>query len=178
MSVSLICGVDVETTGFDPEKGCRVIEVCANLYTSDTGVKVYSFAQRLNPGVTIPADASAVHGIFERDLKGMPKFEDIAPKLLAILGKASIFVAHNAAFDANFLANEFSIVGNEIPNHLSVYCTMENSRWATPDGKLPKLSELCFSLGIPYDKTMAHAAEYDVDVMMQAYFKAKEIGFF
>lgn len=36
---------------------------------------------------------------------------------------------------------------------------MENGRWATYDGKSPKLGELCFALGIEYDEGSAHAAE-------------------
>jgi DNA polymerase-3 subunit epsilon len=55
---------------------------------------------------------------------------------------------------------------------------MKNGVWATPDGKKPNLEELCFACGVPYDKSQSHKADYDVDVMMQAYFKAKSWGFY
>jgi len=65
----------------------------------------------------------------------------------------------------------------DIP-HTEVFDTMTEGRWATPDGKLPKLQELCFALEVEYDTNKAHAAEYDVDVMMECLWKGIDCGFF
>ncbi|KCY89039.1 hypothetical protein J831_3542, partial [Acinetobacter baumannii 25691_8] len=37
---------------------------------------------------------------------------------------------------------------------------------------------LCFALNIDYDPNAAHAADYDVDVMMQCFFAGLDRGFY
>ena len=54
---------------------------------------------------------------------------------------------------------------------------MAESRWATPDGKWPKLGELCFACGVNYNADEAHAAEYDVNKMMECFKKTQELGY-
>lgn len=57
-----------------------------------------------------------------------------------------------------------------------VICTMENSVWATPDGKKPSLQELCFATAEQYDSALANAAVYDVTKMMNCFFKGLSQG--
>ena len=80
-------------------------------------------------------------------------------------------------FDGPFIAAELNRIGVNVPDVHS-FCTMENARWACPDGKLPRLGELCFAMGVDYDPAKAHAAEYDVQVMMDCYFKGLLRGFY
>jgi DNA polymerase-3 subunit epsilon len=174
----IICGLDLETTGFVYEKGHRVIEVCLSLYDEATKRQIYNFTQRINPGRSIPPDSTAVHGITEADLVGAPNMVSVAPKIQRILGKSQLLVIHNASFDVPFIASELEACELEIPSHLDVCCTMEGARWATADGKSPKLAELCYALSVEYDVTKAHSADYDVNVMMECWFKGRELGFF
>lgn len=44
-------------------------------------------------------------------------------------------------------------------------------------GKVPNLGELCFACGVYYDREKAHAAEYDVAVMLESFFIAHKKGF-
>lgn len=174
----IICGLDLETTGFVYEKGHRIIEVCLSLYSEATKTHIYTYTQRINPGRSIPPDATAVHGITSDMLTGMPSISEVAPKIQKILGKSHLLVIHNAGFDVPFIASELEACGLEIPAHLEVVCTMEGARWATADGKNPKLAELCYALNVDYDTSKAHAAEYDVEVMMQCWMKGRELGLF
>lgn len=173
----IVAGLDTETTGLDPDKGHKIIEICLQLEDYFTGRKLGSKTWRVHPNRSIDPRAEAVHKISLDMLKGAPTFDAIAPTLHKILSSSHVFVAHNAMFDLRFLAAEFSACGLTIPDR-EVFCTMDNGRWACADGKAPKLGELCWALGIEYDKDAAHAADYDVQVMMQALRKGVDLGYF
>jgi DNA polymerase III epsilon subunit-like protein len=91
--------------------------------------------------------------------------------------RANLLVAHNMAFDGMFIMSEFVRCGITVPE-TTLFCTMENGRWACFDGKLPKLSELCFALGVDYNHDMAHAASYDTTVLAKCFFRGLKRGFF
>lgn len=173
----IICGIDTETTGFNPEKGDRIVEICMSLWDYSTRQKLRQWDFRINPLREIPAAASAVHGIYTQDLVDAPVWEKVAPAVNAVLRKSAVMVAHNASFDANFVGLELIRVGLRPPN-IKTYCTMENARWATPTGKNPKLGEVCWALDVEYDHSKAHAAGYDVDVMMQCLWKGIDKGLY
>lgn len=175
---AIIAGIDIETTGLEQEKGHRIIEICCSLYDLDARQKRLTWSKRINPHRSILADAERVHGISISDLANCPSWEETAPTVQAILKKCHIIVGHNGdSFDFPFIAAELVRVGLQPPNP-KTFDTMVNARWATPFGKLPKLQELCFALGIEYDPAKAHAAEYDVDVMMSALWEGIDRGAF
>jgi DNA polymerase-3 subunit epsilon len=176
--MKLIAGFDTETTGLDQAKGHRIIEVAAILYNLDTGDRVGKFVQRINPQRPIDPGAQAVHGISFEDVSSCPVWDDVAPKLVKILNRCDAIVAHNGeSFDMPFLnaeLNRVGIAGVRTP----LVDTMVQGRWATPMGKFPNLGELCFACGVNYDPEKAHAADYDVEVMMQSFFTGYRRGFF
>jgi DNA polymerase-3 subunit epsilon len=171
----VILGLDLETTGLSCEED-RIIELCFGLY-SDECELIRNVTMRFNPCRPIDPKAQAVHGISNADLMDCPKFSERAEVLNNILGKAKLIVIHNAKFDAPFLKAEFERCGLQAPE-TPVYCTMSESRWATPDGKWPKLGELCFACGVTYNPEEAHAAEYDVNKMMECFADFTKKGFF
>lgn len=175
----LVAGLDLETTGLDPEDH-RIIEIAICVYDLRTGNKVGSFEKRVHPQRTIQPKAQEVHGISIEDLKGCPIWSEIAPKVNSILSKCHVVVGHNGiGFDFPFLAIEQMKAGLELPDNLKAVDTMTEARWATSDGKVPSLKELAFSLGFEYDESKAHAALYDVELMMDCFFKAREkYGYF
>ena len=178
----IIAGLDIETTGLSQVDGHRIIEIAVILYRHDpvsgTSEKVGSFEQRLNPERGIDAKAQEIHGISSDDLIGKPKWEEVAPKLAKLLSMCHYVVMHNGiGFDAPFLIGEFIRVGEVCPP-MFVVDTMLDGRWATPDGAIPNLGALCFASGVDYDKSKAHGASYDVEVMMQCFFKQWPLGFF
>ena len=139
MNTVRVVGLDTETTGLSPDKG--------------------------DPHRSINPRAQEVHGISLADLASSPDFLDVAPDVVKRLEAADYMVAHNADFDVDFIVSELVRVAVPVPK-TQVFCTMEQGRWATANGKLPSLMELCFAVGVEYDVSKAHAAEYDVLVML------------
>lgn len=172
-----IMGLDVETTGLSQEKGAKIIEIALLTYDLDTRALEDTWIQRFDPEQPIDPGAQAVHGISYSDLAGCPKWHHVAAEIAERMAKADLLVAHNMGFDGPFIAGELIRVGQKVPDVFSL-CTMEGARWACADGKLPRLGELCFALGVEYDTAKAHGAEYDVEVMMDCFFKGLSRGFY
>lgn len=173
----IVTGLDIETTGLDPKEH-RIVEVAALSYELETEKLVHSYVQRVNPQRSIQAEAQRVHGISLADLQHEPTWDLVAPIVHDILENADLIVAHNGdAFDVPFINSEFVRIGYT-PITRSTFDTMIHGRQATPIGKVPNLGELCFAYGIDYDPSKAHAAEYDVSVMCQAFFNGLRWGHF
>jgi DNA polymerase-3 subunit epsilon len=172
-----IAGVDIETTGLlSPDH--RIIEIYIGLWDVDTRERVEELNQRIDPQRAIAADAQRVHGISNVDLVGCPIWLDVTNDVTHILGRADAIVGHNGKeFDLPFINQELQRVGRPIIE-LPIIDTMLDGRWATPIGKVPNLGELCFACEVDYDTTEAHAADYDVSVMMKCLFRGLEWGFF
>ena len=175
----ILAGFDIESTGLN-EPDHRIIEVAVIRYEWDgvRAVELDTYEQRIDPERNIEAKAQAVHGITASDLVGKPKWSAVAPVLSAHLGTCDIVVGHNSmAFDFDFVIREWERVGTPLPD-FEPFDTMLEGRWATPWGKSPSLEELCFSCGVPYDHSLAHAAEYDVRQMMECLFYGVKRGTF
>jgi DNA polymerase-3 subunit epsilon len=172
----LIGFFDTETTGLKAGTD-RVIELALLVYDSASRACVHRLVQRFDPECPIHPDALAVHGITYGELVGQPKFRALAADVRKQFESCDVTVAHNIEFDKGMLSAEFTAAGLA-PFDFPGVDTMTQARWATPNGKWPKLGELCFALGIDYDTTRAHAAEYDVEVMAQCFFRGLDLGFF
>ena len=173
-----IIGLDLETTGLlAPEH--RIVEIYAGVWDFDTRRQSgFPCNQRINPGRSIAAEAQRVHGISSAMLVAEPLWEKIAKRVWDSLSEADLIVAHNGdGFDIPFLNQEFKRVG--LPEiKTPSFDTMLQGRWATPDGGVPNLGALCFACDVPYDPSKAHAADYDVKVMMECFFRGVKWGFF
>lgn len=175
----ILTGLDIETTGLHQEKGHRIIEICMKMYDWPSQKVIRVYAQRINPERSIEKGAMAVHGIAEEDLIAEPKWKDVAPVIKEYLQESDIVVAHNGmGFDMPFILNELHRVDVLPTRSAKIVDTMLDGRFACASGKVPNLGELCFALDVDYDPENAHAADYDVDVMMQAYFNGLKIGAF
>lgn len=173
----LILGLDTETTGLKAQEGDKIIEIALLTYDTATRKVVDKYVQRINPQRSIAPKAQEVHGITQADLVGMPLFADVAAEIHKRLDAADIVVAHNLEFDAMFLLCELQAAGLALPSKYSID-TMKEARWACSDGKLPRLGELCFALGVDYDAAAAHAADYDVLIMMECLWRGLDRGFY
>ena len=95
---------DVETTGVTPDS--KIVEV--SLVEVDHSFKVIeSLSSYINPGCPIPPATSAVHHITDSMVKDAPSEEQFFHNLLGLKLNPTIFVAHNAAFDYQFLGKHF-----------------------------------------------------------------------
>ncbi len=106
MSFSRIRSVDWETTGFVEEDG-RICEIGYHDIIIDNGVAKPFPEQHsilINPGVKMPPSAQAVHHISGDMLYGASK--NVREEMIAVLDKADVLVAHNAAFEQSFVTTE------------------------------------------------------------------------
>lgn len=99
-----ICFFDLETTGVNVAKD-RIVEI-AILKVYPNGNKE-SHSWRVNPGVPIPAEASAVHGITDEMVANEPTFKVLAPKVYALINDSDLGGFNSNRFDIPMLAEEF-----------------------------------------------------------------------
>ena len=100
--------IDTETTGLDPKLGHRIIEVAA-LEIANRRATGRTVHFRLDPEREIDAGATEVHGMTWDDLKGKPKFAEVAAEFIAFASGAE-WIIHNAPFDIGFLDAELERV--------------------------------------------------------------------
>lgn len=149
--------VDVETSGLQPDRH-RVLSVAA-LTLDSTGQVTEEFHTLVDPGCD-PGPVH-IHGLTADALRGSPQFEQVHPRLAALL-TGRVLVAHNAVFDFGFLASEFDRAGGALPVQRRL-CTLALARrigLPTPDYALASLATY---YGVPQVK--AHDALDDTRVL-------------
>lgn len=95
---------DLETTGVDVSKD-RIVEICY-IKVWPNGNEV-SRTMRINPGVHIPEQASAVHGIYDADVAECPTFKEVAKDIANDFQGCDIAGFNSNRFDLPMLAEEF-----------------------------------------------------------------------
>ncbi len=108
------------------------------------------FESLVRPQVPIDADATAVHGIRDGDVRSAPDATEALGRFVDWLGAVPWMAAHSARFDAHVLAFEFVRTGLTPPD-ASVLDTLRLSRKAFPDAPDHKLDTLCQLLAIEVD---------------------------
>ena len=99
---------DIESTGIVPQRD-RIVEIAVLKVQPDGSQR--STVRRLNPGIPIPAGATAVHGITDADVADCPGFADIAEKLFNYLSDCDFAGYNIVGFDLPMLAAEFKRAG-------------------------------------------------------------------
>ena len=79
--------VDTETTGLDA-RTARLVQIGAVRLGGGSLDKSERFEQLVDPGVPIPAIASAIHGIKDEHVGNAPSFSAIAPEFEAFIGSS------------------------------------------------------------------------------------------
>ncbi|WP_101689768.1 3'-5' exonuclease [Dysgonomonas massiliensis] len=102
---------DLETTGTDTVRD-RIVEI-SYLKVYPNG-KEESKTKRLNPEMPIPAGASAIHGIYDEDVKDCPTFKQIAKSLATQMEGCDLAGFNSSRFDIPLLAEEFLRAGIDI----------------------------------------------------------------
>lgn len=99
---------DLETTGVNVSHD-RIVELSyIKVFpdgTEQTGV------YRVNPGMPIPPQATAVHHITDADVADEPHFAALAAEILAVFDDADIAGFNSNKFDVPLLVEEFSRTG-------------------------------------------------------------------
>lgn len=126
---------DTETTGLD-ETSDEIVELAAVRVVD--GVITEEFTQLINPGIWMPEAAAKVNHITDEMLHDQPKIYEALPAFLSFVGD-DVIAAHNAAFDAKFLAQACMRYNFKAPERF--FDTMSLARYypAAPDKKLKTL---------------------------------------
>ncbi len=95
---------DLETTGISITND-RIVEI--SVVKISPGGKRQITTRRVNPQMPIPADASAIHGIYDKDVENEPAFELIATNLLKYFVDCDLAGYNILKFDIPLLTAEF-----------------------------------------------------------------------
>ena len=157
---------DTETTGLDPQRGDRMVEIgCIEMVNRvATGRTFHAY---FNPDRNMPAEAEAVHGLSEAFLADKPRFTERAAELLAFI-EDSPLIAHNAGFDFGFLNAELTMCGLDIVCRTRMVDTVAIARTRHPGAKL-SLDALCTRYGIDRSHRTKHGALLDAELLAQVY---------
>lgn len=158
--------VDTETTGLDPSKGDRLVEIaCVELmHHVPTG---RSFQCYLNPKRDVPVEAFNVHGLSTEFLADKPEFHEKAQEFLDFIGEDQL-VIHNAEFDLKFLNSELRTIKAPLIPYTRVVDTLAMARRKFP-GSPASLDALCKRFAIDTTHRVKHGALLDADLLAQVY---------
>lgn len=158
---------DLETTGFLPGVD-RVVELGAVRMVNGEVDAVFSTL--VDPQIPIPAGASSVNGITDDMVAGKPRIEDLLGPLCEFCGD-DLLVAHNAAFDFQFLVSDFKKHEMKTPSGL-VLCSYLMAKKVYPGLANYKLGTLVQHLSI--DSSEFHRAEADATYCGKLFLKMIE----
>ena len=158
--------LDTETTGLDPQDGHRIVEIGAvELYNHVPTGNVYH--QYINPLISMPDQAFAIHGLSDEFLSDKPKFSEIAKEFLDFIGSAKL-VIHNAAFDIKFINAELKRIDKEEITFDRATDTLAIARQKFP-GSPASLDSLCRRFKIDNSARVVHGALLDSQILAEVY---------
>ena len=162
--------LDTETTGFDPLKGDRVVEIgCVEVYNYVATGR--TFHVYLNPGRSMPSEATKVHGLTDEFLANKPMFTEIVEDFLNFIGDDRL-VAHNAGFDMNFINAELTRAGfMPLPANRATDTVMM-ARKKFP-GAPASLDALCKRFGVDLSGRQLHGALLDAQLLAEVYLELR-----
>ena len=160
--------LDTETTGLDPKQGHRIIEIAA-VEVVDRRFTGRHRHYRLDPERDIDVAATEVHGMTREDLRGKPRFVEIAADFVEF-AHGGEWIIHNAPFDVAFFDYEFDLAG--LPRSTAVYGklvdTLALAREVFP-GKRNNLDALCERFGVSNAHRTLHGALLDAQLLAEVY---------
>lgn len=149
------CVFDLETTGVNIGRD-RIVEICILKVNPDGSRETKTW--RVNPEMPIPAEASAVHGITNEDVKDAPVFREIAGKVMEMINGTDLGGFNSNRFDVPLLAEEllragidFDLSKFKLVDAQTIYHKME-----------PRNLSAAYRFYCGKDLINAHSAEADV----------------
>src|SRR5512138_3989643 len=158
--------LDTETTGLDPIRGDRLVEVgCIELFNRmPTG---QTFHRYMNPERDMPAEAFAVHGLSTEFLSTKPLFTEVVDEFLEFIGDAPL-VIHNASFDISFINAELDRIKRAAIPRDRLVDTLLLARRKHP-GVSNRLDDLCSRYAIDNSRRTKHGALLDAELLAEVY---------
>ncbi|MBJ7406171.1 MAG: DNA polymerase III subunit epsilon [Bradyrhizobium sp.] len=158
--------LDTETTGLDPLRGDRLVEIgCVEIFNRmPTGQSYHVY---INPERDMPAEAFAVHGLSSEFLATKPLFHEVADEFLAFIGDAPL-VIHNASFDIGFINAELDRIKRAAIPRERLVDTLLLARRKHP-GVSNRLDDLCSRYAIDNSHRTKHGALLDAELLAEVY---------
>jgi len=158
--------LDTETTGLDPSKGDRIVEIGAveiiNLIPTGEVFHVY-----INPERDMPEEAFRVHGLSADFLSQHKVFAAIVEEFLTFVGNDPL-VIHNAEFDMKFINAELALLKRPALSMDRVVDTLPMARRRHP-GASNSLDALCSRYGVDASRRDKHGALLDANLLAEVY---------
>ena len=105
-----LVAIDCETTGLDPRRD-RIVSLAAIRISPGLRVDERPMLDLLiDPGVEIPARATAIHGIDQAQLAGAPSFAEAFGRVAASL-EGAVVIGHFVGFDLAIIGREAARAG-------------------------------------------------------------------
>ncbi len=145
---------DLETTGVDTSKD-RIVEISLIKVMPD-GEEITK-TRLINPGIPIPATATAIHGIVDDDVKDCPTFAQIARSLEQFLRGCDFGGFNSNRFDLPILVEEFMRAGIEVNFKRRKFIDVQNIFHK----KEQRTLVAAYKFYCDKDLTYAHSAEAD-----------------
>ena len=114
---------DLETTGVDPAKD-RIVEISMIRVMPDGSEDTKT--RRLNPEMPIPAASSAIHHIYDEDVKDCPTFKSVSKSLQAYIEGCDLAGYNSNKFDVPVLVEEFLRAGIDIDMRKTRFIDVQN----------------------------------------------------
>ncbi|MGC0365982.1 DNA polymerase-3 subunit epsilon [Rhodococcus sp. 27YEA15] len=156
-----ICAFDLETTGRDPSTA-RIVSACVAVVD---GPRIETRTWLLDPGVDIPAGASAVHGISteyaaEHGQDYLEGYDEIRDALQHSWARDHAVVAFNASYDLTIMHSEGLRLGRDglVPGLVIDPYVIDRAMDTYRAGRRT-LAAVCEHYGITLES--AHEAEAD-----------------
>src|SRR6202163_259217 len=158
--------LDTETTGLDPLRGDRLVEIgCIEIYNRmPTG---QTFHRYINPERDMPAEAFAVHGLSAEFLSTKPLFTEVVEEFLEFIADAPL-VIHNASFDISFINAELDRIKRQPIARDRLVDTLLLARRKHP-GVSNRLDDLCSRYSIDNSRRTKHGALLDAELLAEVY---------
>jgi len=135
---SLFAVLDIETTGFSPKRGDKIVEI-AIVTTDLQGNIIDKYETLVNPNRDV--SATHIHKITADMVKKAPYIEDVMEDIIYHLNNKTI-VGHNIEFDLRFINHELS---KYLKKDIAIrgLCTLQLSRNIVPDLPARRLESIC-----------------------------------
>ncbi|MFT5354332.1 MAG: DNA polymerase-3 subunit epsilon [Polyangiales bacterium] len=158
--------IDFETTGVDSSVD-RILEI--GIVAFERGRVLFREGLLVNPGIPVPEESRAIHGITDEELAGAPPFAEVLPKVVELL-QGRLPVAYNAQFDRGFLHAEIQRVQGALTEGAVPPAMRHDVVWLDPlvwareilkDQKSRKLGDVAAHFNVPLEQ--AHRAAGDAE---------------
>jgi DNA polymerase III subunit epsilon len=169
MDTPLLAFLDLETTGFSPKRGDKILEI-AIVTTDLEGNVLDKYETIINPKREITG--VEIHQITAEMVKHAPTISEVLDDLLHHL-QGKVIVGHNVSFDLRFLNFELSRQ-TKLQVKSQGICTMSMSRKILPELPVRRLDAFCSFFDIKLND--AHSALGDCEATLQLYLELKQLS--